>query len=121
MKTDEFARHDGTGLAELIRRKEVSASEVLWIGDSWVLVPGSQVTRVRDLARATGAIGPSDDYVNAGAPATLQRGREHLDDLRPSRAPVGREPGRGVATRDEARDRVCALGRRGVRYGKPKK
>ena len=29
MKTDEFARHDGTALAELIRRKEVGASEVL--------------------------------------------------------------------------------------------
>ena len=29
MKTDELARHDGMALAELIRRKEVSAAEVL--------------------------------------------------------------------------------------------
>jgi hypothetical protein len=42
---------------------EVSANEVLWIGDSWVLVPGSQHTAVRDLARAAGAIGANDDYV----------------------------------------------------------
>jgi hypothetical protein len=49
---------------------QVSASEVLWIGDSWVLMPGSQRTRVRDLARLANAIGPSEDYVNAAAPAT---------------------------------------------------
>ena len=48
---------------------QVSANEVLWIGDSWVLVTGSQHTRVRDLARAAGAIGPNDDYVIAAAPA----------------------------------------------------
>jgi hypothetical protein len=41
----------------------VNADEVLWIGDSWILVTGSQHTRVRDLARAAGAIGPNDDYV----------------------------------------------------------
>lgn len=40
----------------------VNADEVLWIGDSWILVTGSEHTRVRDLARAAGAIGPSDDY-----------------------------------------------------------
>jgi hypothetical protein len=42
---------------------QVKANEVLWIGDSWILVTGSQHTRVRDLARAAGAIGPNDDYV----------------------------------------------------------
>jgi hypothetical protein len=49
---------------------QVSASEVLWIGDSWILVPGSQHTRVRDAARAAGAIGANDDYVIGAAPAT---------------------------------------------------
>ena len=49
---------------------QVSAAEVLWIGDSWIFMPGSQLTRVRDFARAARAIGPSDDYVNAAAPAT---------------------------------------------------
>ena len=48
---------------------QVSANEVLWIGDSWVLVTGSQHTRVRDLARDAGAIGPNDDYVIGAAPA----------------------------------------------------
>ena len=36
---------------------------MLWIGDSWILVTGSEHTRVRDLARAAGAIGPNDDYI----------------------------------------------------------
>jgi hypothetical protein len=42
---------------------QVKATEVLWIGDSWILVTGSQHTRVAELARAAGAIGPNDDYV----------------------------------------------------------
>jgi hypothetical protein len=48
----------------------VAANEVLWIGDSWVLIPGNQHTRVRDLARTAGAIGPNDDYVIGAVPAT---------------------------------------------------
>jgi hypothetical protein len=51
---------------------QVPASQVLWIGDSWVLVPGNQHTGVRDLARAAGAIGPSDDYtIGAVAASTM--------------------------------------------------
>jgi hypothetical protein len=51
---------------------QVKASEVLWIGDSWILVPGSQHTRVRDLARAAEAIGPNDDYrIGAVAASTM--------------------------------------------------
>jgi hypothetical protein len=49
---------------------QVKASEVVWIGDSWVTSPGTQVTRVRDLAFAAGAIGASDDYVVRAAAAT---------------------------------------------------
>lgn len=49
---------------------QVLASEVLWIGDTWIQIPGTQHTRVRDLARATGAIGPNEDYANEAAPAT---------------------------------------------------
>jgi hypothetical protein len=51
-------------------RGQVSAGEVLWIGDSWVLIPGSQHTGVRDSARMTNAIGANDDYVIGAAPAT---------------------------------------------------
>ena len=51
---------------------QVAATEVLWIGDSWIFTPGGQQTRVRDLARAAGAIGPNDDYVfGAAAAATM--------------------------------------------------
>jgi hypothetical protein len=50
---------------------QVSAGEVVWIGDSWVTVPGTQHTVVRDLARAAGAIGPNDDYVDVAAPGAL--------------------------------------------------
>jgi hypothetical protein len=51
---------------------EVAADEVVWIGDSWILIPGNQHTDVRDLARAAGAIGPSDDYaIDAVAASTM--------------------------------------------------
>lgn len=33
------------------------------MGDSWINVPGGQLTGVRDMARASQAIGPNDDYV----------------------------------------------------------
>jgi hypothetical protein len=56
---------DGAGAAACATG-QVSASEVLWIGDSWVEIPGTQRTRVRDLAREAGAIGPNEDYVDRG-------------------------------------------------------
>jgi hypothetical protein len=50
---------------------QVPANEVLWMGDSWVIVPnGKPHTDVRDLARAAGAIGPTDDYTIGAAAAT---------------------------------------------------
>jgi hypothetical protein len=52
--------------------RQVTANEVLWIGDSWILVTGSQHTRVAALARGAGAIGPTDDYaIGAAAAAPL--------------------------------------------------
>jgi len=45
---------------------QVDANQVLWIGDSWILVTGAQVTHVQDLARAAGA---TDSYVVGAAPA----------------------------------------------------
>ena len=50
---------DGAGVCP---HATVAADEVLWIGDSWIFVPGGQRTAVRDMARASGAIGPTDDY-----------------------------------------------------------
>jgi hypothetical protein len=51
---------DGGGICPHAQTK---AAEVLWIGDSWIAMPGTQHARVRDLARAVGAMGPNDDYV----------------------------------------------------------
>jgi Cellulose binding domain len=42
--------------------KYISANQVLWIGDSWVVIPGNQHTQARDLARTAGVIGPNDDF-----------------------------------------------------------
>jgi hypothetical protein len=55
---------DGTAAVDgaVCLHAQVSADQVLWIGDSWVLVPGNQHTAVRDAARIAGAIGPGDDY-----------------------------------------------------------
>jgi hypothetical protein len=53
---------------------QVPSAEVLWVGDSWQLVPtGAEPhTEVRNLARVAGAIGPSDDYtIKAAAAATM--------------------------------------------------
>jgi hypothetical protein len=41
---------------------QVPASQVVWIGDSWVTIPGNQVTQVEQSAQAAGAIGPGDTY-----------------------------------------------------------
>ncbi len=49
---------------------QTSAAAVVWIGDSWVLVPGNQVTGVSDRARATHAIGPNDAYTVDAVAAT---------------------------------------------------
>jgi hypothetical protein len=50
---------------------QVDADAVLWIGDSWILNPGTQQTRVRDLAREAGAIGLADNYVVAAQPGAF--------------------------------------------------
>ena len=50
---------------------QVPASQVLWIGDVWQLLPAGAEphTDVRKLARTAGAIGPNDDYTVAAASA----------------------------------------------------
>src|SRR4029077_11410838 len=61
MRPEELARHDGMGLAELVRRKEVSAAEVLdaTIAAVEALNPeiNAVVTRLYDQARAAIAAG----------------------------------------------------------------
>jgi hypothetical protein len=41
---------------------QIPANQVVWIGDSWVTIPGNQVTQVEQSAQAAGAIGPGDAY-----------------------------------------------------------
>ena len=50
--------------------RQVLASEVLWIGDSWINIPGLQHDRVRDLALAAEAIDDGEEYVNSSAAAS---------------------------------------------------
>lgn len=61
---------NGRGDGAACPHADVKADEVLWIGDSWILVTGSEHTRVRDLARDAHAIGSSDDYVIRAAAAS---------------------------------------------------
>lgn len=56
----------GTGDGAICPHGTVAADEVVWIGDSWVDTPGAQLTEVEDLARASGAIGQTDAYVDVG-------------------------------------------------------
>jgi hypothetical protein len=48
----------------------VQPAEVLWIGDSWIEIPGTQHTSVRDLARAAGALGPNENYAKSSQSGT---------------------------------------------------
>lgn len=51
------------------QRGRVKANEVVWIGDTWITVPGIQHTRVRDFAVDSEAIGQGEDYVVLAAPS----------------------------------------------------
>jgi len=56
--------------ADACQRGQVKGSEVVWIGDTWITIPGTQHRRVRDYARDAGAIGPTDEYVILAEAAT---------------------------------------------------
>jgi hypothetical protein len=50
---------------------QVRANEVAWIGDTWVTVPATQYTRVRDYARALEATDLTDYTIAAAAGAGI--------------------------------------------------
>jgi len=58
------------GSGESCLHAQVPAEAVLWIGDSWVLRPGTQHDRVRDYARGIHAIQDNEDYFNLAADAS---------------------------------------------------
>jgi hypothetical protein len=59
------------GSGDTCPHAHVLASEVLWIGDSWIEQPdGTQHTLVRDFARQAQTIGQNEDYVDSAADAS---------------------------------------------------
>ncbi len=50
---------------------QVAANEVLWIGDTWILIPGTQHERVRDHAILARALEAGEDYENRAEPSTF--------------------------------------------------
>jgi hypothetical protein len=48
---------------------QVAAEEVLWIGDSWIIDPGTQRSTVKQLAFAAGAIAENEEYPSLAAAA----------------------------------------------------
>jgi hypothetical protein len=57
----------GGSADEICSRGQVSADEVLWIGESWIIEPGTQRTTVRDLAFAAGTIAANEEYPSSAA------------------------------------------------------
>jgi len=43
---------------------DIAANEVVWIGDSWIDIPGTQKSRVNELARAAGVLGEGESFVD---------------------------------------------------------
>ena len=75
MKAEELARYDGLGLAELVRRREVSATELLDASSARVEALNPEInavgTRLYDQARAAIAAGlPSGPFT--GVPYLLK-------------------------------------------------
>lgn len=89
--TDSSAQDSTGGSVDADRcpHGQIKANEVTWIGDTWVTLPGTQHSQVRDLARASGAIGPNDDYtIAAAAAATMAAVATQYDTQESSRTKV---------------------------------
>jgi hypothetical protein len=63
------ASAEGGAAGENCLRGRVEANEVLWIGDSWIIDPGTQRSTVKQLAFAAGAIAESEEYPSLAAAA----------------------------------------------------
>ena len=57
------------GASEVCVTGATHATEVVWIGDSWVEFPGTQLSRMRELAQRAGTIGPDDSYATRAVAA----------------------------------------------------
>lgn len=77
------------GAAEACVRGSTEANEVLWIGDSWVDYPGTQLTRLRELAQLAGTIAESESYATrAVAAASIAAVVEQYEAQQASGPPV---------------------------------
>ncbi|HTQ07078.1 MAG TPA: hypothetical protein VMI54_24645 [Polyangiaceae bacterium] len=76
----------GAAGAETCPHENVPGGAIVWIGDSWITIPGSQFSLVEDRARMIGALGTNDDYVNLAAPALPMANIAKQYDMRESGA-----------------------------------
>jgi hypothetical protein len=83
------AEGGSAGAAEACVRGATEANEVLWIGDSWVEYPGTQLSRLRELAQLAGTIDESESYATrAVAAASLAAIVEQYEAQQASGPPV---------------------------------
>ena len=59
----------GAAGGETCVRGSTAANEVLWIGDSWIEFPGTQLTRLRELALLAGTIDEDESYATRAVAA----------------------------------------------------
>jgi hypothetical protein len=57
-------------------RGQVEPNEVVWIGDSWITLPGTQYQRVNELALEADALAPGEEYARVAAAGA------YIDDVR---------------------------------------
>lgn len=77
---EAIAGSDSGSGGEICSPGQVSADEVLWIGDSWIIDPGTQRTTVKDLALAAGTIAANEEYPSSAAPgASMARIAQQYD------------------------------------------
>jgi hypothetical protein len=69
IRLGDDATGDGGSSGDACAHGQVSAQEVLWIGDSWIIDPGTQRSTVKDLAFAAGTIAEGEEYPSSAAAA----------------------------------------------------
>jgi hypothetical protein len=75
------------GSSEVCPHRQVLANEVLWIGDSWITIPGTQHRRVRELALMADTIDDGEAYDNLAAAASGMAAVAKQYDTRQSGSP----------------------------------
>jgi hypothetical protein len=58
---------------------QTRGEEVLWIGDTWITIPGTQHTRVAEYARNSGALGSNENYWIEAGPVGIAEIRKQYE------------------------------------------